>query len=212
METFFVQLNTSRTPSGRFPVYATTQVIEVPPDMIDVRVGYDAVVCLQRYEPWIVEAYDTYTGTSSILRVVKEGNDSSPPSGDIRGAQVANTRYLNKTGKDLVFKESYSNSLALMSTANPESFSWNFYAPTPAVGPAVSPASSSNLDLLRRLFLSLKALSLRDTPNCLQPGSPTSAHGLVRLKSYHTLRGLDPSSHNRMRMRPWHTPLTSRGN
>ena len=136
METFFLQLNTSRTPSGRFPVYATTSVILVPPNMVEVRIGYDAVVCLQRYEPWMIEAYNTSTGSSSALRIVEKGNDSTPlsPSGNIRGARIANTRYLNKTGKNLVFESAYYNSLALMKTANPDSGS--FYGPTLAVGPA----------------------------------------------------------------------------
>ena len=136
METFFLQLNTSRTPSGRFPVYTTTTVILVPPNMVEVRIGYDAVVCLQRYGPWIIEAYNTSTGSSSALRIVEKGSDSTAlsPSGNIRGARIADTRYLNKTGKDLVFDRAYDNSLALMRTANPAS--GDFYGPTSAVGPA----------------------------------------------------------------------------
>ena len=136
IETFFLQLNTSLTPSGRFPVYSTTLV---PPDEIEVRIGYDAVVCVQRYEPWIVEAYNTSTGSSSVLRIVEKWNDSTPlsPSGNILGARITNTRHFNKTGKDLVFKEAHDNALDLMQSANPDS--GNYYAPTPAVGPAVPP-------------------------------------------------------------------------
>ena len=141
VETFFLQLNVSRTPSGHFPVYSTTLAVEYP-EKVEVRLGYDAVVCVQRYEPWIIEAYNTSTGSSSASRIIEIGNDSTPlsPSGNIRGDRIMNTRNLNKTGKGLVFEKAYYRSLDLMSTANPISGQVSsYYAPTPAVSPAVPP-------------------------------------------------------------------------
>ena len=58
-----------------------------------------------------------------------------------------------------------------------------------------------NLNPLRRLFISLKTLGFRNTPNFLQTGSAFSAPGLVRPLLSHILWGRDPSSHKCMGMR-----------
>jgi len=89
VETVLVQLDTSLAPSGRFPAYQNVS----SPDEKEIRVGYDAAVCVQKYEPWIVEAYNTSTGSSFALGVVGKGDGSTslPPSGDIRGARIAGT-------------------------------------------------------------------------------------------------------------------------
>src|SRR6201999_309969 len=50
VETVIVQLDTNFTPSGRFPVYANRKSF----NRGQIRTGFDAVVCLHRYEPWVI--------------------------------------------------------------------------------------------------------------------------------------------------------------
>jgi len=103
-----------------------------------------------------------------------------------------------------VFWAAHDNSIRRMLEINSDQGQdWGNCVPTPAVGHD-SPAYniSSNPDLLYRLFLSRTVLDLWGTLNCLQSGSPPSAHESVQLTLCHTLRGQDPLLHNRMGMRP----------
>jgi len=99
VETVLIRILARRAPSGHFPVYFEKAGFE--------KVGYDAAVCAHKYEPWIVEAYNTSIGAPSILRIVGKASAGTPlsPSGNIRGAPISNTRYLNATkkGKGNVF-------------------------------------------------------------------------------------------------------------
>ena len=133
IETVLVQLDTSLTPSGRFPVYSNTEE--------KVRVGFDATVCVQRYEPWIIEAYNASTGSPSVLRVVGKGDGSHPPlpSGNIQGNPTTSTRYLNTTGKGAAFLLAHDNSWTRMSSVKfSQDEEWYNYIPPPLVGPVVS--------------------------------------------------------------------------
>ena len=214
VETLLIQLDTNLTPFGRFPAYAN----ETTPDESKIRVGYDAAVCVQKYEPWMIETYNTSTGSPVALRVVGKGDGSIPlsPSGEIRGARLSNARYLNTRGKDLAFSTAHANSVAKVAHAN---FDMNaplpagYYAPTLTVGPTVPPRTAFLLtrDSLHRLLLSLMALDIMDIPNSLPSGLLHSVHGSVRLILCRTWWGRDLSSRNRTRMRRWHLPLTSSG-
>ena len=133
VETAVIRLNTSLTPSGRFPVYSDLSLY-----WGGVRLGLDAVVCVQKYEAWIVEAYNTSTGSSFALGVIEKQNDSTSlsPSGTIQGAQIENARSINATGKDLVFSVVHGAGVQRFWEANlyqgrlPE----GHYTPTPTVG------------------------------------------------------------------------------
>lgn len=59
IETTLVRLNTSYVPSGKFPVYGPPT-----PDIngSETRIGYDVAICLERYEPWIIETYNSSIG------------------------------------------------------------------------------------------------------------------------------------------------------
>ena len=136
VETLLIRLNTRYTPSGRFPVYSgdPDHMItfgNVGPSMI----GYDVAVCVERYEPWIIEAYNTslgFPGTWTILRIVEKGYGNTPlPSGKIRGDSIPNTRYLNTTGKDPAFYMLHENSINVMLKGNGQGVP---YVPSPIVG------------------------------------------------------------------------------
>ena len=131
VETVLIRLNTSFTPSGRFPVYSNTSLPDV--NGTETRIGYDAAVCVQKYEPWIIETYNTSIVSPSALRIVGKGysNTSLPPSGNIRGAPITNTRYLNTTDKDVAFWVAHSNGVHQMWKDNDRG---SYYVPCPTVG------------------------------------------------------------------------------
>ncbi|KAF9778318.1 hypothetical protein BJ322DRAFT_492827 [Thelephora terrestris] len=127
VETVLIRLNTSYTPSGRFPVYSNESV----PDAhgMGTRIGYDAAVCVERYDPWIVEAYNTSVGFPATLRIVENGyGNTSLPSGKIRGYPIQNTRYLNTTNKNPAFYVAHDNSINQMVKDNGRDFP---YVPSP---------------------------------------------------------------------------------
>lgn len=131
VETVLIRLNTSFTPSGRFPVYSNESLPDA--DGVETRIGYDAAVCVEKYEPWIIEAYNTSIGSPTALRIVERGDGSTSllPSGNIRGPPIANTRYLNTTGKNPAFFVAHDSSINQMVKDNGRD---SFYVPSPTVG------------------------------------------------------------------------------
>ena len=130
VETVLIRLNTSFTPFGRFPVYSDLTVA----NGVESRIGYDAAVCVERYEPWIIEAYNTSVGfpTWTIMRVVEKGyGNTSLPSGQIQGDPISNTRYLNTTGKDAAFYVTHDIGINEMLKENGRDF---LYVPSLVVG------------------------------------------------------------------------------
>ena len=194
IETVLLRFSSDYAPSGRFPVYVNSS--------LDGRwMGYDAAVCVRKYEPWIIETYNASIAPPTALRIIGKGNDSTPlvPSGNIQGDSITNARYLNTTGKYNAFAISHRNSIEAMTKDNSLD---GDYRPYLTVGP-VTPRMKYffNLDLFHRPFLSPMAWDLGDTPNSPQTGSLIPSHGLAQLTFYHTLQGLDPSSRNCTRMR-----------
>ena len=131
VEVVLIRLNPALTPSGRFPVYSN---LSIPRLGSTLTIGSDAAVCLQKYEPWVIEAYNTSTGSTFALRIVENGGGSTSPSGNIRGAPIANTRYLNTTGKGNVFSIAYNLSTYQLLNANSRPNDLNSYVPTLTVG------------------------------------------------------------------------------
>ena len=134
IETVLIRLNTSYTPSGRFPVYSNGSSPDI--NGVETRIGYDSAVCVQKYEPWIIETYNTSIGSPSVLRIVQKeyGGPRPSPSGSIQGAPIANTRNLNTTGKNPAFYLAHDNSINQVVKDNGRDY---FYAPSLTVGPPV---------------------------------------------------------------------------
>ena len=140
---------------------------ESVPDVngVETRIGYDAAVCVEKYDPWIVETYNASVGSPATLRIVDEGHsNSSLPSGKIQGEPIQATRYLNTTGKNPAFYVAHDNSINQMVKDNGRD---RPYVPSPTVGPVAPRHSVTSFDpyLPDRPFLSLKVLDLRDTSN-----------------------------------------------
>ena len=111
VETVIIRLNNCCVPSSHFPVYSNKSAFVS--DWFEVTVGYDAAVCVQKYEPWIVETYNTSIVPPATFRIVEKGNgsNSSSPSGHIQGTPIANFGYLNATGKEFAFAGARANSI-----------------------------------------------------------------------------------------------------
>ena len=144
IETAVIRLNTGLTPSGRFPAYWNFSS-----NWREVRLGLDAAVCAQKYEPWITEAYNTSAGSSFALRTVGKqiGSTSLSPGGIIQGPRIVGTRNLNATGKDDAFSRIHSASIDRFWEVNryPGRAPDDLFVPTPTVGPTVTPCTAAFL-------------------------------------------------------------------
>ena len=71
IENTLVRLNTSYAPHGAFPVLSK----ETLPDENGTAtfIGYDAVVCLELYEPWVLDVYNSSVGLPASFRIVGKG-------------------------------------------------------------------------------------------------------------------------------------------
>jgi len=73
MENILVRLNTSYAPHGTFAVNGSDSVPDK--DGSPTFIGYDAAVCLELYEPWVVEVYNSSVSFPSSIRIVDNGTE-----------------------------------------------------------------------------------------------------------------------------------------
>jgi len=127
VETILLRFDTRHTPSGHFPVHSEV-----------TGYGFDAAVCVQKYEPWVIETYNTSTASPSALRVIEKGDGGTSlfPSGNIHGTRISNTRYLNTTGKENAFRLAELNGVRMISGFE-DGHSGTYFGPSPTVGPAI---------------------------------------------------------------------------
>ena len=129
VETHLIRFGNVLAQSGRFPVYSDK-------NELGIKIGYDAAVCVQRYEPWIIEAYKRSAVSPSVLGIIGkwDGSTSLLPSGNIRGAPATNaSRYIDASGKRAAFYAAHDNTIVQISKENNR----GYYLPSPAVGPPV---------------------------------------------------------------------------
>ncbi|KAG5651680.1 hypothetical protein H0H81_007841 [Sphagnurus paluster] len=82
IEEVFVRLNTTYAPNGKFARLSNDSVPDENGN--PTYIGYDAAVCVQLFEPWILEVYNSTTGLPTSTRLVEPGNivrSVPPPSG-----------------------------------------------------------------------------------------------------------------------------------
>ena len=141
LETVNIQLDTGLSP-GRFPVHFNRSLPQGGWGVI----GYDAAVCLQKYESWIIETYNTSVTSPSVLRIIGKGNGNPPlsPSGNIRGTPIANTRYLNTTGAGKVFNVAFLGAIDQMIRDTELA---DYSIPPSTVGPIAPPYTTFLLTL-----------------------------------------------------------------
>ncbi|KAG5651676.1 hypothetical protein H0H81_007837 [Sphagnurus paluster] len=80
IEEVFVRLNTTYAPNGTFARLSNDSV----PDQYGnaTYIGYDAAVCVELFEPWVLEVYNSTTGAPVSMRLVEQGGvvQSRPPA------------------------------------------------------------------------------------------------------------------------------------
>jgi len=105
VETVLIRLDERYAPNASFPVW----------DMEEFsRVGYDAVVCVRMYEPWIVQIYNSGLGVPTTMNIVGKSasTDFEMGYGKRDPHLDSYTRALNSTGKDLAFFAGYAGSFS----------------------------------------------------------------------------------------------------
>lgn len=114
IETTLVRLNSSYTPSGKFPVYGSSV-----PDIngLETRIGYDVAVCMERYEPWIVETYNSSIGSPTTLGIVERGGNLAQAvdgTQKMKGEPVSDSQTLGSADKQSAFFVAHDNSINQM--------------------------------------------------------------------------------------------------
>lgn len=66
-----IRLNTTFTPQGIFPVLSDNKP---DADGNSTWIGYDAAVCIEMFEPWVVDVYNGTLGALTTLRIVDKAN------------------------------------------------------------------------------------------------------------------------------------------
>ena len=139
VETVVIRLDTSSAPSGRFPVFLNQTLPNS--DWIMNVIGYDAAVCVQKYEPWIVETYNTSIGSPPYAFGIVKNENSGTSLSRIRGPSiVGSTRYLNTTGKDPAFI--LARSIAIHRMRKLVNYVNSDHILSPTVGPIVLPRTA----------------------------------------------------------------------
>lgn len=124
IESVLVRLNTSYTPSGTFALYSS----EAIPDATGnpTYIGYDAAVCLELYEPYILETFNSTTGSPDSLRLVDKSAEIADVfwrERNIGKANAQGTRQLKSTNLSAVYDVAHGNSVNQMLKVCPESMS-----------------------------------------------------------------------------------------
>ncbi|KLO16745.1 hypothetical protein SCHPADRAFT_847669 [Schizopora paradoxa] len=132
IEVVSVRLNDTYTPSGTFPIYGDPILDS---NGTQTRIGYDAAVCVEAYEPWVIESFNSTGLTPSSRRIVRSGNGLPAPSSSDPGGVAATTlndveRTINSTGKATAYSAAHDNSVNQMVKDNGRDF---FYVPSPMV-------------------------------------------------------------------------------
>ena len=112
-ETVLVRLNNSYTHTASFPVYGPDAIVDA--SGFNSSIGYDAVVCVEMYEPWIVEIYNSSLGVPTTMRIISKSasTDFETDYGN-RGPYLdSDTRTLNSTGKDSAYFVRYASGFLL---------------------------------------------------------------------------------------------------
>ena len=71
MEHILVRLNDTFAPNGTFGVKGSHTLDATG---TNTSIGYDAAVCLELYEPWIVEVYNSSTSSPISTRIVDKAS------------------------------------------------------------------------------------------------------------------------------------------
>ncbi|KAK0237149.1 hypothetical protein EDD85DRAFT_599337 [Armillaria nabsnona] len=133
IEWVLVRLNTTYSRDGTFATYSDEYVLDE--NGTETRIGYDAAVCLELYEPYVVETYNSTTGMPSSTGIISKNEkivNSSPvekrTGNAVTGSNVK--RQLNSTGLKDVYITLHGNSVNQMIKDNGRDA---YYVPSPTL-------------------------------------------------------------------------------
>jgi len=108
IETVLVRLNNSYAPNASFPVWSADPIEDA--SGFSSRIGYDAVVCMEMCEPWIMQIYNSSFGIPTTMAIVgKSGTTDFETDDGNRGPHLDSyTRALNSTGKNRAYYLMYA--------------------------------------------------------------------------------------------------------
>ncbi len=118
LEVLLVRVDTSFTPKGVYPV---TRTATTPPQTI----GYDGAICLELFEPWVLETYNSTVGAPTSTRIVSKGNEIANVGAELNtGARLSGVkRQLDSSNLSSVYDVAHGNSVNQLLKVN--------IAPTP---------------------------------------------------------------------------------
>ncbi|KAK7039233.1 hypothetical protein VNI00_010138 [Paramarasmius palmivorus] len=110
VEVLLVRLNTTFTPNGDFQVY------DPPKSSNATSIGYDATVCVELFEPYVVGVYNNSNGIPQSLMIVDKAKEILPdPTAIKKGGKSASQvkgvkTALNSTGLFVAYEVLHDNS------------------------------------------------------------------------------------------------------
>ncbi|KAJ7499386.1 hypothetical protein FB451DRAFT_1205266 [Mycena latifolia] len=136
IETLLVRLNTTYTPNGTFLTHSDQPVPDVNGQ--NTFIGLDAAVCLELYEPWVIETYNKSIGVPTTTRIVTKGNvivDANPTQFEEKNIRppltdLALKRQLDSTNLLPVYDVAHGNSANQILKDNGRDA---FYVPSPTL-------------------------------------------------------------------------------
>jgi len=105
METVLVRLNEGWAPNASFPIRSLTPTTETQPSA-GMDIGYDAIVCVKMYEPWVVQIYNSSLGIPTTMTIV--GKSATADFEMDYENREPYTQALNYTGKDSAYYIGYA--------------------------------------------------------------------------------------------------------
>ncbi|KDR76712.1 hypothetical protein GALMADRAFT_139606 [Galerina marginata CBS 339.88] len=165
LEHVLVRLNDSFAPNGTFGIKVNSSV----PDKqgFFTSIGYDAAVCLELYEPWVLEVYNSSAGLPSSMRIVdKAAVITDLKKEKLNGPEITNPlvkRNLNSTNLSPVYLVSHQNSINQIVKDNGRD---SFYVPSPTLISFTSGNNPLGYTELSEVYYA-KARALADASNVL---------------------------------------------
>ena len=108
VETALVRLDKFWAPNASFPVWSQYPIIQDPGSYWNI--GYDAIVCVKMYEPWIVQIYNSSLGVPTTMTIVRKSATADFETDYGKGDPYLDsyTQALNYTGKDSAYYNGYA--------------------------------------------------------------------------------------------------------
>ncbi|KAF7313376.1 hypothetical protein HMN09_00493300 [Mycena chlorophos] len=132
IESLLIRLNTTYAPDGKFLTYSAESIANQ--NGTQTFIGYDAAVCLEVYESYVLEVYNSTIGNPASTRIVSKGNtivDLLNTEVDTRPLNDPSVkRVLNSTNLRQAYEVAHGNSANQILKDNGRD---SFYVPSPTI-------------------------------------------------------------------------------